>query len=63
MHKTKEQRQQEAIERDLARDARTTDEQLRLIRQRPGKSANETARLTAKCACGRNYSGCSHPDC
>ena len=45
MHKTREDRQREAIERDLARASRTTDEQLRLIEQRPGNSAKETARL------------------
>jgi hypothetical protein len=45
MHKTQKERQQEAIERNLARDARTIDEQLRLIRRRPGKSADETAKL------------------
>ena len=38
MHKTRTDRQQ-------ARDNRTTREQLRIIRQRPGKSTDETARL------------------
>ena len=45
MHKTREDRQADAIERQQARNARTTAEQLRLIRQRPGKSASEKARL------------------
>ena len=45
MHKTKEQRQQEAIERQQARDARTPAEQLALIRQRPGISLFEMMRL------------------
>lgn len=47
MHKTREDRQSEARERAAARDARSTAEQLRIIRQRPGKSANEVARLLA----------------
>ncbi len=45
MHKTRKDRQQEAIERQQARDNRTTAQQLYLIKQRPGKSADETARL------------------
>lgn len=45
MHKTKEDRQQEAKVRQEQRDKRTTAEQLRLIRTRPGKSADETAKL------------------
>lgn len=51
MHKTKQDRQQEAIERMLARDNRTTIEQLHRIVQRDrdakrgGKSERETIRL------------------
>lgn len=45
MHKTKADRQQEAIERDLARDNRTPAEQLALIRQRPGMSLREIMKL------------------
>lgn len=46
MHKTREQRQDEALMRQLARDNRTTQQQLALIATRPGKSARETARLS-----------------
>lgn len=45
MHKTKQDRQSQAIERQLARNIRTADQQLALIRRRPGKSEDETARL------------------
>lgn len=45
MHKTKEDRKQEALKRQEQRNSRTTDEQLQLIRRRPGKSADEVARL------------------
>lgn len=45
MHKTRKQRQQEAIERLIARDARADTEQLLLIRRRPGRSLKETNRL------------------
>jgi len=45
MHKTKQDRQAEAIERQQDRDNRTTAEQLHIIRQRPGKSAREKTRL------------------
>lgn len=45
MHKTRADRQAEAIARNEARRARTPVQQLALIRQRPGKSKRETARL------------------
>lgn len=44
-HKTREDRQADAIARQQARDARTSTQQLAIIRQRPGKSEAETARL------------------
>jgi len=47
---TKQQtvRQQAAAERKAVRDARSTEEQIALIKKRPGKSAKELARLTKK---------------
>jgi hypothetical protein len=45
MHKTRTDRQQEAIERQEQRNVRTTTDQLTLIRNRPGRSLKEAGRL------------------
>lgn len=46
-HKTRDQRHDEAIDRQQERNVRSVTEQLVLIGKRPGRSAKETARLIA----------------
>lgn len=46
-HKTRDQRHDEAIDRQIARNIRSTTEQLMLIEKRPGRSLKETTRLIA----------------
>ena len=46
-HPYREARRAEAIIRQAKRDSRSTDQQLRLIAKRPGRSQRETARLVA----------------
>lgn len=46
MHKTKQERQQEAIERQQWRNKLTPAVQLAIIRTRPGHSHKEAQRLT-----------------
>lgn len=48
MHKTKEDRQKEAAERQEARNARTDREQLVLLSRRRGRSSDEVDRLTRR---------------
>lgn len=45
MHKTKQDRQKEAKERQYQRNQRSVEQQIALIRKRPGKSASELDRL------------------
>lgn len=45
MHKTKQDRQKEAKERQHQRNQRSVEQQIALIRKRPGKSASELDRL------------------
>lgn len=44
--KALQQRQQEAADRQADRDSRTNDEQIALLKTRPGNSAREIARLS-----------------
>lgn len=48
MHKTRDQRHDEAIMRQQERNIRSTTEQLVRISKRPGRSLKETARLLAE---------------
>jgi len=43
--KTKQQRREEALERQVAFESRTVNEQLRLIKERRGESKKELAAL------------------
>lgn len=45
-HPERARRRADAAARQAKRDARTTDEHLKLILARPGKSSRELARLT-----------------
>lgn len=48
MYKTRDQRHDEAIDRQRERNIRSATEQLVLIGKRPGRSLKETARLLAE---------------
>lgn len=48
MHKTKIERQREAIERQDRRDNRSDWEQLATLRRRPGRAIKETLKLAAR---------------